>query len=62
MRQPNGVELDQLVNDITAVIQSDNTSPQSTRDSVCNIVMLVGILLKDIHRIADGIEKISEEI
>ena len=61
MRQQD-YELDTLVSGVTAVIQSDKTIPQSTKDTVCNIVMLVGILLKDIHRIADGIEKISEEI
>jgi len=56
------IDLDNLISGVTAVIQSDITITQSARDSICNVVMLVGILLKDIHRIAEGIEKISEEI
>lgn len=61
MRKPD-FELDELISGVTSVIQTDQTIPQSTKNTVCNIVMLVGILLKEIHRIADGIEKISEEI
>ena len=57
MRNPD--ELDRLISGVTTVVQSDKTIPQGTKDTVCNIVMLIGILLKDIHRIADGIEKIS---
>jgi len=56
------LELDNLISGVTAVVQTDTTIPQSTKDTVCNIIMLVGILLKDIHRIADNVEKISEEI
>jgi len=61
LRKPD-FELDELISGVTSVIQTDQTIPQSTKNTVCNIVMLVGILLKEIHRIADGIEKISEEI
>lgn len=56
------IDLDSLVEDITKVIQQDPSTNQVTKDSICNIIMLVGILMSDIHRIADGIEKISEEI
>ena len=55
-------DLDSLVEDITKVIQQDTSTNQVTKDSVCNIVLLIGILMNDIHRIADGIDKISEEI
>ena len=58
----SNLELDNLISGVTAVIQTDDAIPQGTKDTICNVVMLVGILMKDIHRIADGIDKISEEI
>jgi len=62
MRQSNLDELNNLISGVTAIIQSDTTTPQSSKDTICSVVMLIGILFKDIHRIADGIEQISEEI
>ena len=60
MHHPN--DLDQLISGVLAVLQADNTTNQATKDTACNVVMLIGILLKDMHRIADAIDKIAEEI
>ncbi len=59
---PQNDDLTSLISHIIAVVQTDQTTPQPVKDTICNGIMVAGILLKDIHRIADAIEKISEEI